>query len=136
MRAIVGLQSFRTCVILHLVSLIILKIRGTVYVKFRKKRPLCTCFCKIIRIWNGSILDGIDLWQSNVRKKFDGVEECAICYSIVHNTNFSLPKMRCHTCRKLFHYACMYKWFTTSRNPACPLCRHLFIDPTGRPVST
>ncbi|CAH8667194.1 unnamed protein product [Schistosoma haematobium] len=85
---------------------------------------------------NGSILDGIDLWQSNVRKKFDGVEECAICYSIVHNTNFSLPKMRCHTCRKLFHYACMYKWFTTSRNPACPLCRHLFIDPTGRPVST
>uniref|UniRef100_A0A5K4FFC6 E3 ubiquitin-protein ligase listerin n=2 Tax=Schistosoma mansoni TaxID=6183 RepID=A0A5K4FFC6_SCHMA len=85
---------------------------------------------------NGSILDGIDLWRSNVRKKFDGVEECAICYSIVHNTNFSLPKMRCHTCRKLFHYACMYKWFTTSRNPACPLCRHLFIDPTGRPMST
>ncbi|CAH8585559.1 unnamed protein product [Schistosoma turkestanicum] len=85
---------------------------------------------------NGSILDGIDLWQSNVRKKFDGVEECPICYSIVHNTNFSLPKMRCHTCRALFHYACMYKWFTTSRNPACPLCRHLFIDPTGRPTST
>ncbi|CAH8497350.1 unnamed protein product [Dicrocoelium dendriticum] len=81
---------------------------------------------------NGSILDGIDLWQQNVRKKFEGVEECAICYSILHNTNFSLPKMRCHTCRKLFHYACMYRWFTTSRNPVCPLCRHLFFGPNGR----
>ncbi|CAH8605733.1 unnamed protein product [Heterobilharzia americana] len=85
---------------------------------------------------DGSILGGVDLWQRNVRKRFDGVEECAICYSIVHSTNFSLPKMNCHTCRKLFHYACMYKWFTTSRNPVCPLCRHLFFDPTGRPVST
>ncbi|GAA28805.2 E3 ubiquitin-protein ligase listerin [Clonorchis sinensis] len=83
---------------------------------------------------NGSILDGIDLWQRNVRKKFEGVEECAICYSVVHNTNFSLPKMQCHTCRKLFHYACMYRWFTTSRNPACPLCRHMFFGPSGRPT--
>ncbi|KAF5400185.1 E3 ubiquitin-protein ligase listerin, partial [Paragonimus heterotremus] len=83
---------------------------------------------------NGSILDGIDLWQRNVRKKFEGVSECAICYSVVHNTNFSLPKMQCHTCRKLFHYACMYRWFTTSRNPACPLCRNMFFGPTGRPT--
>ncbi|TPP55799.1 E3 ubiquitin-protein ligase listerin [Fasciola gigantica] len=84
---------------------------------------------------NGSILDGIDLWQKNVRKKFEGVEECAICYSVVHNSNFSLPKMQCHTCHKLFHYACMYRWFTTSRNPVCPLCRHRFFGPTGRPIT-
>ncbi|CAL8085360.1 unnamed protein product [Calicophoron daubneyi] len=83
---------------------------------------------------NGSILDGIDLWQQNVRKKFEGVEECAICYSVVHSTNFSLPKMQCHTCHKYFHYACMYRWFTTSRNPSCPLCRQMFFNPAGRPV--
>nr|CAH8872018.1 unnamed protein product [Trichobilharzia regenti] len=83
---------------------------------------------------NGSILDGIDLWQRNVRKKFDGVEECAICFSVIHHSNFSVPKMNCPTCRKLFHYACMRKWFTTSKNRACPLCRQLFNNPTGRLV--
>ncbi|RTG81350.1 E3 ubiquitin-protein ligase listerin [Schistosoma bovis] len=84
---------------------------------------------------NGSILDGIDLWQSNVRKKFDGVEECAICYSIVHNTNFSLPKMRCHTCRKLFHMLACTNGLQLVEILLVH-CVDLFIDPTGRPVST
>ncbi|CAH8497365.1 unnamed protein product [Dicrocoelium dendriticum] len=87
---------------------------------------------KFINNQNGSILNGIDLWQQNVRKKFEGVEECAICYSILHNTNFSLPKMQCHSCRKLFHYACIYHHLTTNVTRVCPLCRDPFFDPCGR----
>ena len=41
---------------------------------------------------NGSILDGLLLWKSNIDKYFEGVEECAICYSIIHGTNCQLPK--------------------------------------------
>jgi len=29
---------------------------------------------------NGSILDGLTLWKRNVDKRFEGIEECYICY--------------------------------------------------------
>lgn len=56
---------------------------------------------------NGSIIDGISLWQLNITKKFDGVEECYICYSILHNSNYQLPKSACRTCHKKFHSSCL-----------------------------
>ncbi|KAL5106350.1 E3 ubiquitin-protein ligase listerin [Taenia crassiceps] len=75
---------------------------------------------------NGSILDGIGLWLRNMKKKFDGVEDCAICYSVIHDRNFSFPRLQCRVCKKRFHNECMYRYFQTSRNPTCPLCRSLF----------
>ncbi|XP_001950973.1 E3 ubiquitin-protein ligase listerin [Acyrthosiphon pisum] len=75
---------------------------------------------------NGSIIDGISLWQLNITKKFDGVEECYICYSILHNSNYQLPKSACRTCHKKFHSSCLYKWFVTSNKSTCPICRNLF----------
>ncbi|EUB62345.1 RING finger protein [Echinococcus granulosus] len=75
---------------------------------------------------NGSILDGIGLWLRNMKKKFDGVEDCAICYSVIHDRNFSFPRLQCRMCKKRFHNECMYRYFQTSRNPTCPLCRSLF----------
>jgi len=75
---------------------------------------------------NGTILDGLHLWKQNVDKRFEGVEECYICFYILHGSNHQLPKLGCRTCKKKFHSACLYKWFSTSNNSSCPLCRNLF----------
>ena len=75
---------------------------------------------------NGSIIQSLQVWKKNVDKKFDGVEECCICYNVIHGTNFQLPKKKCRTCKKLFHSICLYKWFESSSKSTCPLCRNLF----------
>lgn len=75
---------------------------------------------------NGSIMDGLILWKRNVDKRFEGVDDCMICFSVIHGSNYSLPKLSCKTCKKKFHSACLYKWFSTSNNATCPLCRNLF----------
>lgn len=72
---------------------------------------------------NGPILDGIDLWRRNIDKRFEGIEKCMICFSILHS-NYQLPKKKCLTCSKMFHNLCLYKWFETSGNSTCPLCRN------------
>ncbi|XP_044263006.1 E3 ubiquitin-protein ligase listerin [Tribolium madens] len=75
---------------------------------------------------NGRIWDGLSLWNSNLDKKFDGVEECYICFAVLHPGTYQLPKLSCQTCRKKFHSACLYKWFSTSNVSSCPICRNLF----------
>lgn len=75
---------------------------------------------------NGTIVDGLALWKRNVDKKFEGVEECMICFSVVHGTNYQLPTIVCRVCKKRFHSACLYKWFNTSNKSTCPLCRTSF----------
>ena len=75
---------------------------------------------------NGSIVDGLSIWKRNVDKRFEGVEECYICFYVIHGSNHQLPRLACRTCKKKFHAACLYKWFKTSNNSTCPLCRNLF----------
>nr|XP_060626438.1 E3 ubiquitin-protein ligase listerin [Anolis sagrei ordinatus] len=76
---------------------------------------------------NGSIMEGLALWKNNVDKRFEGVEDCMICFSVIHGSNYSLPKTACRTCKKKFHSACLYKWFTSSNKSTCPLCRETFF---------
>merc|ERR1712172_110429 len=33
-----------------------------------------------------------------------------------NGSNLELPKLGCRTCKKKFHSACLYKWFSTSNN--------------------
>lgn len=47
------------------------------------------------------------LWKRNLDKKFQGVEECYICYSILHSSNYQIPKLSCRTCHKKFHSSCL-----------------------------
>ena len=56
---------------------------------------------------NGNIVDGLKLWRENISKKFEGVEECMICFYVLHGTNFQLPRITCRTCKKKFHSACL-----------------------------
>ena len=75
---------------------------------------------------DGRLLDAIRLWQQNLDKEFEGVEDCPICYAVLHMTTSQLPRMACKTCKHKFHSACLYKWFNTSHKSNCPLCQSSF----------
>ncbi|XP_058066938.1 E3 ubiquitin-protein ligase listerin [Anopheles bellator] len=75
---------------------------------------------------NGSIWDGLSLWKRNLDRKFEGVEECYVCYSVIHQDTCQLPKLSCKTCKKKFHGPCLYRWFNTSNKSTCPICRNIF----------
>uniref|UniRef100_A0A0D9VAZ7 E3 ubiquitin-protein ligase listerin n=1 Tax=Leersia perrieri TaxID=77586 RepID=A0A0D9VAZ7_9ORYZ len=96
---------------------------GVSEVKCRKWLLSLTAF---VRNQNGAIAEAINTWKSNFDKEFEGVEECPICYSILHTSNHSLPRLACKTCRHKFHGACLYKWFSTSNKSTCPLCQTPF----------
>ena len=93
---------------------------------------------------NGRLYDGISLWKKNLDRKYDGVEECYVCYSVINQDTCQLPRLTCKTCKKKFHSKfrqrtrnfftdffvssgnCLYKWFTSSNKSTCPLCRNVF----------
>jgi len=74
---------------------------------------------------DGSILDAILLWKSNLEKHFDGIEPCPICFTL--SANNQLPNLQCKTCKNKFHNACMYRWIRTSHKTDCPLCKTAFF---------
>lgn len=56
---------------------------------------------------NGSIGEVLLLWKRNLDRKFEGVEECYVCYSVIHQETCQLPKLTCKTCKKKFHGQCL-----------------------------
>lgn len=76
--------------------------------------------------FDGCITRSISRWKSNVDHHFDGVQECPICYAIVHAATNSLPSVSCRTCSYAFHSACIYRWLSSSVSPTCPMCRSAF----------
>ncbi|KAK9455483.1 hypothetical protein V1511DRAFT_289352 [Dipodascopsis uninucleata] len=79
----------------------------------------------VITSQNGTIVDALILFKRNVSLHFEGVTECAICYSILHQDR-SLPNKKCQTCKNKFHAGCLYKWFQSANSSSCPLCRQPF----------
>ncbi|OLN95839.1 E3 ubiquitin-protein ligase listerin [Colletotrichum chlorophyti] len=77
----------------------------------------------VITFSNGSIVDGLSAFRRNIVGALKGQSECAICYSII-STDKKMPDKRCGTCKNLFHRTCLYKWFQTSSQNTCPLCRN------------
>ncbi|KAF4123082.1 E3 ubiquitin-protein ligase listerin [Geosmithia morbida] len=77
----------------------------------------------VITFSNGNIIDGLQVFKRNIVGALKGQGECAICYSII-STDKRMPDKRCTTCRNLFHRTCLYKWFQTSNQNTCPLCRN------------
>jgi hypothetical protein len=80
----------------------------------------------LLRFKDGSVAEAVEVWRRNLDKTFQGVEECPICYSVLHLATAALPKMQCRTCKNLFHSQCLCKWFTKSSSSACPMCRSAF----------
>jgi hypothetical protein len=79
----------------------------------------------VIAFSNNSIVDGVLAWRRNVFGALKGQTECAICYSVVGEDG-KLPSKKCRTCKNSFHGSCLYKWFRSSNNTTCPLCRNNF----------
>ncbi|TEA14345.1 E3 ubiquitin-protein ligase listerin [Colletotrichum sidae] len=77
----------------------------------------------VITFSNGSIIDGLSAFKRNIVGALKGQSECAICYSII-STDKKMPDKRCQTCKNLFHRTCLYKWFQSSNQNTCPLCRN------------
>ncbi|KDP32598.1 hypothetical protein JCGZ_13148 [Jatropha curcas] len=91
-----------------------------------KQRKWLMSMMLFVRNQNGALAEAIRIWKSNFDKEFEGIEECPICYSVIHTTNHSLPRLACRTCKHKFHAACLYKWFSTSHKSSCPLCQSPF----------
>ncbi|XP_071696870.1 E3 ubiquitin-protein ligase listerin [Rutidosis leptorrhynchoides] len=91
-----------------------------------KKRKWLLSMMAFVRNQNGALAEAIRIWKNNFDKEFEGVEECPICYSVIHTANHSLPRLACRTCKHKFHSACLYKWFATSNKSNCPLCQSPF----------
>ncbi|RFU30558.1 hypothetical protein B7463_g5769, partial [Scytalidium lignicola] len=79
----------------------------------------------VITFSNGSITDGLSIFRKNVTGALRGQTECAICYSII-SSDKKIPDKRCQTCKNMFHSSCLFKWFATSNQSTCPLCRNTF----------
>ncbi|GLT26789.1 hypothetical protein SLA2020_018310 [Shorea laevis] len=91
-----------------------------------KQRKWLMSMMLFVRNQNGALAEAIRIWKRNFDKEFEGVEECPICYSVIHTVNHSLPRLACKTCKHKFHSACLYKWFSTSHKSSCPLCQSPF----------
>uniref|UniRef100_A0A803PV39 E3 ubiquitin-protein ligase listerin n=1 Tax=Cannabis sativa TaxID=3483 RepID=A0A803PV39_CANSA len=91
-----------------------------------KQRKWLMSMMSFVRNQNGALAEAIGIWKRNFDKEFEGVEECPICYSVIHTANNSLPRLACKTCKHKFHSACLYKWFSTSHKSTCPLCQSPF----------
>ncbi len=77
----------------------------------------------VITFSNGYIIDGLQVFKRNIVGALKGQSECAICYSII-SADKRMPDKRCTTCKNLFHRTCLYKWFQSSNQNTCPLCRN------------
>lgn len=81
---------------------------------------------QVITAQNGSIIDALNLFKRNISLHFEGVEDCAICYSIINVSDKSLPSKICRVCKHKFHAMCLLRWFKTGNSASCPLCRSSF----------
>lgn len=76
----------------------------------------------IITMSNGALIDGLTAYRRNVLGALRGHVECAICYSFVA-VDKKMPDKKCPTCKNIFHGNCLHKWFQSSGQSTCPLCR-------------
>lgn len=56
---------------------------------------------------NGTIGEALIMWKNNLDKKFEGIEECYICASILQGMTFETPRVCCKICKKKFHSHCL-----------------------------
>eukprot|EP01029_Cantina_marsupialis_P015385 TRINITY_DN337535_c0_g1_i1.p1 TRINITY_DN337535_c0_g1~~TRINITY_DN337535_c0_g1_i1.p1 ORF type:complete len:1699 (+),score=453.80 TRINITY_DN337535_c0_g1_i1:32-5128(+) len=77
---------------------------------------------------NKSLAEAMVAWRNDVDKRFEGIEPCLICYSVLHPSNKVLPKMVCKTCSNNFHSSCLHRWFNTSNKSQCPMCQQNWVS--------
>ncbi|KAL3475905.1 hypothetical protein BJX99DRAFT_228829 [Aspergillus californicus] len=99
--------------------------RSRVLVDERKWKSWLITIQGVIMFANGNLEDGLMAFRRNVQGALKGQSECAICYSVI-STDMQTPNKRCATCKHTFHSVCLYRWFKSSNQSTCPLCRNHF----------
>ncbi|KAL3468044.1 hypothetical protein BJX64DRAFT_83512 [Aspergillus heterothallicus] len=99
--------------------------RSRVLVDERKWKSWLLTIQGVIMFSNGALEDGLLAFRKNVQGAMKGQSECAICYSVI-STDMQTPNKRCATCKNAFHSVCLYRWFKSSNQSTCPLCRNHF----------
>ncbi|KAK5991474.1 E3 ubiquitin-protein ligase listerin [Cladobotryum mycophilum] len=97
--------------------------RNRVAVNERKWQSWIMTTQGVITFSGGGVIDGLQVFKRNIVGALKGQTECAICYSII-STDKRMPDKKCGTCKNLFHRTCLYKWFQSSNQNTCPLCRN------------
>ncbi|GAB1193625.1 hypothetical protein APSETT444_002846 [Aspergillus pseudonomiae] len=100
--------------------------RSRVLVDERKWKSWLLTIQGVIMFANGNIVDGLLAFRKNVQGALKGQSECAICYSVI-STDMQTPNKRCATCKNTFHSVCLFRWFKSSNQSTCPLCRNNFV---------
>ncbi len=54
-----------------------------------------------------------------------------ICFSVIHSSNYSLPKMNCKTCKKKFHSACLVSVASNVLSYNSLANNNLYVPPTN-----
>lgn len=73
-------------------------------------------------IQNSAIVNAMRTLCIKVRNFLEGIEPCAICYSVMLGK--SLPNKTCSNCKNTYHSDCLYKWFQSNKGEKlCPMCR-------------
>ncbi|KAL2799808.1 hypothetical protein BJX66DRAFT_292674 [Aspergillus keveii] len=99
--------------------------RSRVLVDERKWKSWLLTIQGVIMFSNGALEDGLLAFRKNVQGALKGQSECAICYSVI-STDMQTPNKRCATCKNAFHSVCLFRWFKSSNQSTCPLCRNHF----------
>ncbi|KAL4866429.1 hypothetical protein BDV12DRAFT_172772 [Aspergillus spectabilis] len=99
--------------------------RSRVLVDERKWKSWLLTIQGVIMFANGNLEDGLLAFRKNVQGALKGQSECAICYSVI-STDMQTPNKRCATCKHTFHSVCLFRWFKSSNQSTCPLCRNHF----------
>ncbi|KAJ3154933.1 hypothetical protein HDU86_004452 [Geranomyces michiganensis] len=84
----------------------------------------------VIASQNGSIADAVKLYAKNITLHFKGVEDCAICYSVIGVIDRTLPTKQCKTCKHKFHASCLFKpeVYTHVINEVCDAMSATFAE--------
>ncbi|KAJ3162603.1 listerin E3 ubiquitin protein ligase 1 [Geranomyces variabilis] len=84
----------------------------------------------VIASQNGSIADAVRLYGKNIALHFKGVEDCAICYSVIGVIDRTLPTKQCKTCKHKFHASCLFKpeVYTHVINEVCDAMSATFAE--------
>jgi E3 ubiquitin-protein ligase listerin len=88
---------------------------------------LRTCQGIISHRNDDGVVDGLLSWKRNVAGAVEGKSECTICYALIAEDG-KLPSKKCKTCKNVFHAWCLQKWFASSGDKRCPLCRTDFFE--------
>jgi hypothetical protein len=80
----------------------------------------------MIAFSNNNLVTGIIGWRRNIEGALAGKSDCYICYSLISEDG-RLPTKKCKTCKNIYHSSCLNKWFQSSRNTTCPICRSPFV---------